>query len=163
MLSVVVNGPLRTLTVNATDRSGAPATGPVDLWSAETGEWRRIWIEDGTVSEQVPDGLWTVMAVVEPGDGDGDFPYEQTVVGDPEVQIDGDITFDFDARDGKPVRIDTPRACGRRGLRDVLAPYRRRAVVLDPQRAGLRRTASCRWCRAPRRRPGPSTSPPSGS
>ena len=87
VMSVVVNGPLRTLTVNGVDRNGAPATGPVDLWSAETGEWRRIWIEDGTVSEQVPDGLWTVMAVLEPGDGDQFFPYEQTVVGDPDVQV----------------------------------------------------------------------------
>ncbi len=115
VLSVVVNAPLRTLTVNATDRSGAPARGPVDLWSAETGEWRRIWIQDGTVSAQVPDGLWTVMAVVEPGDGDKWFPYQQTVVGDPEVQIHGDITFDFDARDGKPVRVDTPRAADEEG------------------------------------------------
>ena len=115
VMSVVVNGPLRTLTVNGVDRNGAPATGPVDLWSAETGEWRRIWIEDGTVSEQVPDGLWTVMAVLEPGDGDRDFPYEQTVVGDPEVQVDDDITFNFDARNGKPVRIDTPRPADEEG------------------------------------------------
>ncbi|HWM74289.1 MAG TPA: S8 family serine peptidase, partial [Nocardioides sp.] len=115
VMSVVVNGPLRTLTVNGIDRSGAPAAGFVDLWSAETGEWRRIWIENGTVSEQIPDGLWTVMAVLEPSDGDGDFPHEQTIVGDPEVQVRGDITFDFDARDGKPVRIDTPRPVDEEG------------------------------------------------
>ncbi|HET9421071.1 MAG TPA: S8 family serine peptidase [Nocardioides sp.] len=110
VMSVVVNGPLRDLTVNAVDRRGAPATGLVDLWNADTGEWRRIWLENGTVTDQVPDGLWTVLAVLEPGDGDEDFPYEQTIVGDPEVRVDGDLTFDFDARDGQPVRIDTPRA-----------------------------------------------------
>ena len=110
VMSVAVDSPLRNLTVNATDRNGAPANGSVDLWSAETGEWRRIWIENGTVTEQVPDGLWTVMAVLEPGDGEDFFPYEQTLVGDPEVRVDGDVTFDFDARDGKPVRVDTPRA-----------------------------------------------------
>ena len=37
------------------------------------------------------------------------------MVGDPEVQVDGDITFDFDARDGKPVRIDTPRPVDEEG------------------------------------------------
>ena len=109
VMSVAVESPLRDLTVNATDRNGAPARGSVDLWSAETGEWRRIWIENGSVTEQVPDGLWTVMAVLEPSDGEDFFPYEQTLVGDPEVRVDGDVTFDFDARDGKPVRVDTPR------------------------------------------------------
>ena len=109
VMSVAVESPLRNLTVNATDRNGAPANGSVDLWSAETGEWRRIWIENGTVTEQVPDGLWTVMAVLEPSDGEQFFPYEQTLVGDPEVRVDGDVTFDFDARDGKPVQVDTPR------------------------------------------------------
>ena len=69
--------PLRTLTVNGID-GGPPAKVAVDLWSAETGE-SRFWIEDGDVTRRCPDGLWTVMAVLEPGYGDGS-PTEQTVV-----------------------------------------------------------------------------------
>ena len=109
VMSVAVDGPLRTLTVNGTDREGLPAQGAVDLWSAETGEYVRLWIQDGQVSTQVPDGLYSLAVVLEPAGSPLGTPTEQTVAVDPDVRVGGDLTLDFDARDGDVVRIETPR------------------------------------------------------
>ena len=109
VMSVAVDGPLRSMTINGTDREGRPAQGAVDLWSAETGEYIRLWFEDGQVTAQVPDGLYSVAVVLEPADTTDGAPTEQTVAADPDVRVGGDLSLDFDARDGHDVRVDTPR------------------------------------------------------
>ncbi|MPZ95398.1 MAG: hypothetical protein GEU96_10935, partial [Propionibacteriales bacterium] len=103
-ISFAVDGPLHTVTVNAVDRDGQPAEGHVDLWSAETGQWDRIFMPAGTVSAQVPEGLYTVITSI-----GGWQASRHTVAGDPELEVDEDVTLTYDARDAEPAQIATPQ------------------------------------------------------
>ena len=105
-VAFTVDGPLRTVTVQAVDRSGQPATGPVDLWSAETGEEDRVFLRQGSATFEVPEGLYTLVAAVE---GSALRSAETTIAAEPELRVDADRTVRFDARDGHPIRVETPR------------------------------------------------------
>ncbi len=106
VISFAVDGPSRTVTVNAVDRSGKPAAGFVDLWNEDTGDYNRAWLADGTVTTQVPDGTYTLMTTM----GDSQFlAVAQTVAGDLDQSIHSDLVLSYDARDGQPVTVDTPR------------------------------------------------------
>lgn len=109
VISFVVDGPLHTVTVNAIDRDGNPATGPVDLWSTDTGQSRRVWLTGGTASTRLPEGTYTVMATLEPAGGDPFNPASNTIAGDPEITVRRDVTLNYDARTAQPVEISTPR------------------------------------------------------
>lgn len=105
-ISFVVDGPERTLTVHAVDRQGNPAQGPVDVWSADTGDYQRVWLRDGTATATVADGLYTVMTTISTS------PFSsptQTIAGDPNLKVTGDVTLSYDARDAKPMTVTTPR------------------------------------------------------
>jgi len=106
VVSFAVDGPLRTVTVNAVDRAGKPATGTVDLWNEGTGEYDRVFMRNGTAIAQVPDGTYTTMTTIQ----DTQFQSPtQTVVGDPQLVVDADVALRYDARDGQPVSVRTPR------------------------------------------------------
>gem|GEM_PF-420735 len=107
-MGFTVDGPTRTITVHAVDRAGKPASGPVDLWNAETGELVRNFLTDGTTTFEVKDGLYALVASIERA-GEWFASTQHTIAGDPELQVRGDVTLRFDARDGKPVRVTTPR------------------------------------------------------
>jgi subtilisin family serine protease len=106
--SFSVDGPLRTVTVKALDRAGKAASGPVDLWSAETGEWARSFFDQGSASFQVPDGLYSLVATIESA-GLWFESSVHTVAGDPELRVSRDLTLHYDARQASPVRVETPR------------------------------------------------------
>src|SRR5690606_31213392 len=106
--SFTVEGPRRTVTVNAVDRDGEPASGFVDLWSAETGDPSRIWFDQGTTSTQVPDGLYTYVATIQPS-GSAYRSTRYTFAGDPDLRVRGDVSLDLDARQGRAVDIRTER------------------------------------------------------
>ena len=107
-VSFAVDGPLRTVTVEGVDRAGLPATGPVDLWSADTGEYTRVFMRDGRSTFTARDGLYTLMATLEPSDGRWPQAY-QVVTGNPELSVSRDVTIRYDARAAKPVRVTTPK------------------------------------------------------
>jgi subtilisin family serine protease len=101
-----LEGPLRTVTVKAVDRSGHPAFGPFDLFNEETGEYDRTFLQGGTASVQVPDGTYTTVTSIQ----DASFlAPTSTVVGDPQLVVDRDLTLSYDARAGRPVTVRTPR------------------------------------------------------
>ncbi len=107
-VSFAVDGPLRTITVEGVDREGQPAKGPVDLFSADTGAYKRIFLQNGRSTFTAPDGVYTVMATMQPAAGR--FPYAyQVVTGNPELTVSGDVTIRYDARAAKPVRVTTPK------------------------------------------------------
>jgi subtilisin family serine protease len=105
-MAFTVDGPTHTLTVQAVDRIGQPATGPVDLWNAETGAEKRTFLRSGSATFQVTDGLYSMVASVE---GSTPRTVETTIAAEPELRIDSDRTVQFDARDGQPMRVETPR------------------------------------------------------
>jgi hypothetical protein len=105
-MAFAVNGPTYVLAVQAVDRIGQPATGPVDLWNAETGVERRVFLRSGTATFEVTGGLYSVVASVE---GSTPRTVETTIAAEPELRIDSDRTVQFDARDGRPMQVETPR------------------------------------------------------
>ncbi|HYJ68658.1 MAG TPA: S8 family peptidase [Nocardioidaceae bacterium] len=105
-MAFAVEGPTHTLTIDALDRNGQPATGPVDLWSAETGDEKRVFLKAGTATFEVPDGLYSVVASIE---GAVSRNTETTIAAEPELRIGADRTVRFDAREGQPIRVVTPR------------------------------------------------------
>lgn len=112
VLSVTVDGPPHTVTVTGVDRNGAPAAGRVQLWNADTGEDTFGFMHEGTVTVQVPTGLYTMVTTLETMEGGMWPPTSYTVAGDPQLTVRKDLTFSYDARDGEPVRVSTPRPAG---------------------------------------------------
>jgi subtilisin family serine protease len=107
-VSFTVTGPMRTLTIEAVDRAGQPASGPVDLWSAETGDLQRSFLQNGVTTFEVPEGLYSLVAGVEMA-GSWFSSVQHTIAAEPELRITGDRTLRFDARDAQPLRVVTPR------------------------------------------------------
>ncbi len=106
VISFAVDGPSRTITVNAVDRSGKPAFGTVDVWNEDTGEYTRAFVVDGTATTQVPDGTYTLMTTM----GESQFlAPTQTVASDLDQSVHSDLVLNYDARDGNPAKVDTPR------------------------------------------------------
>jgi subtilisin family serine protease len=101
-----VDAPVRTLTVEATDRTGQPATGPVDLWSVDTGQYTRGFLRGGVATFAVPEGLYSLTASIE---GVVSRSSESTLAAHPELRISSDRTLRLDARGGRPLRVETPR------------------------------------------------------
>jgi subtilisin family serine protease len=108
-MSFSVTGPMRTLTVRAVDRAGTPASGPVDLWNADTGELVRGFMFKGKTSFEVPEGHYALVASIEDAASALEAPTEHTIAGRPELRIRHDMTLRFDARDARPLTATTPR------------------------------------------------------
>lgn len=101
-------GQNHTITVDALDRAGQPASGPVDLWSLDTGEAERRFLRDGTATFDVPEGTYALVASVEMA-GEWFSSKHHTIAGTPELRLDKDRKLRFDARQGRPIKISTPR------------------------------------------------------
>ncbi|WP_161962474.1 S8 family serine peptidase [Nocardioides speluncae] len=101
-------GKSHTVTVDALDRAGRPASGPVDLWSLDTGTAERSFLVDGTATFDVPEGTYSLVASVEMA-GDWFSSTQHTIAGMPELRLDKDRRLRFDARQGRPITISTPR------------------------------------------------------
>lgn len=113
---------------NVTGRDGRPANAYVSVFDVETGATRTsgIFPEDGPVDPSctvgggmtscvmVPPGRYSVMALVLtlPAQDPGLAKYRTyqsiSIVGTPETEVDGERTFDLDARDAEPVNVRTP-------------------------------------------------------
>lgn len=102
-------GQNHTVTVEGLDRAGEPASGPVDLWSLDNGgEPERRFLVDGTATFDVPEGTYSLVASVEMA-GDWFDSKRHTIAGTPELRLDKDRKLRFDARQGRPITISTPR------------------------------------------------------
>ncbi|WP_084469501.1 S8 family serine peptidase [Jiangella gansuensis] len=124
VVAFTVERPVHTITVTATDRDGAPAAGPVDLWNTETGEWTRGFLRDGTEAIEVPAGRYTLVTAIETP-GDGILTTSETIAGEPELLVDDDISLRYDARDGEPVEVVTPRPAD---VEDVTVTWHRQVA-----------------------------------
>lgn len=109
VVSASVDGPSHTLTVNLTGRDGEPTPADVYVWNVDTGELHfglgHLGLE-GTASFVVPSGKYSVVAYLWDL---GNMRRGWAVAGDPELSLDRDVTLEFDARDGEPVQVTTPR------------------------------------------------------
>jgi subtilisin family serine protease len=105
-----VTGPTHTLTVAALDRLGRPAGSysQAQLWNLDTGEFQRGIIGAEPARLTVPPGRYALMVYVFTVD-EGGWEREVTVLGEPQLTINGDRTLRFDARTASPVRVITPQ------------------------------------------------------
>jgi subtilisin family serine protease len=107
-LAFTVAGANNAVTIRAIDRSGRPATGPVDLWNLDTGEWIRNFLTDGKTTFNIQDGTYSLVGSIEAA-GDWFLSTEHTIFGEPELRVTGNRTLRYDARDARPLDVTTPR------------------------------------------------------
>ncbi|SEF17426.1 S8 family serine peptidase [Jiangella alba] len=127
-----VERPVHTVTVDVVGRDGQPATGAVDLWNTETGEWTRAFASGGVATAEVPEGTYTVVSRIETRGRDGASSY--TLAAEPDLRVRADVALAYDARDAERVEVSTPldmeepgfdavweRTVGERSMRMIMA------------------------------------------
>ncbi|WP_198663837.1 S8 family serine peptidase [Jiangella endophytica] len=102
-----VERPVHTVTVNTVGRDGRPASGPVDFWNTETGEWSRAFARGGVATAEVPEGTYTVVTTIETEGRDTTASF--ALAAEPDLRVRDDVTLAYDARDAERVEVTTPR------------------------------------------------------
>lgn len=113
-MGFTVTGPMRAITVTATDRDGTPAGGiatGLQMWSLDDGG-ELVYVhydEHGKATTKVPDGSsWSIMSFINTSDAEG-WERSVTLMGTPEVTADSDITLHYDARKAVPIDVQAER------------------------------------------------------
>ncbi|MER7444526.1 S8 family serine peptidase [Micromonospora avicenniae] len=105
-VGVTISGRIHTVTVRALDMAGEPGFASVSL----NGEYPDSDIFTDVypwgVTVQVEEGPYLLDALIEHG---GPQHEQLTVVTDPELMVDRDVTVVLDPRKGVPVRVETPK------------------------------------------------------
>lgn len=100
------------LTIEGIARNGSPAssTNFVDVVDVDNLEdlWTSAAYRNGEVTIRVPRGTYHVMGFIDTYGGHGESVQSRSLVGLPELAVTQDMTVVLDARDARPVRIDTP-------------------------------------------------------
>jgi hypothetical protein len=103
--------PTHTLTIEAVDRDGIAAHGfssRAELWNLDTGESYYGFFRDaGPATVELPAGRYSLMTSILSLDAAG-WPKDATLLGDPELTINGNRTLRYDARTAPEIRVDTP-------------------------------------------------------
>ncbi|MFG3708732.1 S8 family serine peptidase [Micromonospora sp. NPDC047670] len=106
-----LNGPLHTVTLRALDMAGQPGVAPVATLFGEHPESDHLgWIA-GESQVRVEEGPYLLQALIEHG---APLDEQITLVTDPELTVDRDLTVVLDPRRGTPVRIETPKPAEQR-------------------------------------------------
>ncbi|MET8090821.1 S8 family serine peptidase [Micromonospora sp. NPDC005220] len=105
-VALTLSGPLHTVTVKALDMKGQPGLAPVLTLFGEQPESDWLGWVGGEVQLQVEEGPYLVEALIEHG---APLDEQITLVTDPELLVDRDLTVVLDPRKGTPVRIETPK------------------------------------------------------
>ena len=109
-----VERPVHTVTVTTTGRDGAPASGPVDFWNTETGEWSRSFASGGVATAELPEGTYTAVTSIETAGRDTVASF--ALAAEPDLRVHDDVTLTYDARDFERVRVTTPRDADETGF-----------------------------------------------
>ncbi|WP_406068423.1 S8 family serine peptidase [Micromonospora sp. NBC_01638] len=105
-VALTLSGPLHTVTVRALDMQGQPGVASVLTLFGEQPESDWLGWVAGEVHVQVEEGPYLVQALIEHG---APLDEQITLVTDPELMVDRDVTVVLDPRKGTPVRIETPK------------------------------------------------------
>ncbi|MET8260290.1 S8 family serine peptidase [Micromonospora sp. NPDC005205] len=105
-VALTLSGPLHTVTVRALDMQGQPGLASVLTLFGEQPESDWLGWVGGEVQLQVEEGPYLVQALIEHG---APLDEQITLVTDPELLVDRDLTVVLDPRKGTPVRIETPK------------------------------------------------------
>ncbi|MGN9796158.1 S8 family serine peptidase [Streptomyces sp. OZ13] len=96
-----------TLAVGLKDRSGRPLDGYVYIRGAAGGSWILQAI-DGKVARRLPPGSYTVFCLTEVEGVNGPHSLGQVAFVEPEVELTGDRTVEFDASRARRIEVRTP-------------------------------------------------------
>ena len=104
-----LEGPHHQVTFRAVDRSGAPASVPtLQLFGDDARSDVLSFIGEGdTRTVDVAEGDYLLDAQIENGS-------QATLITNPELRVDRDLTVVLDARAGRPIRIETPQPAEQR-------------------------------------------------
>ncbi|MEU1845216.1 S8 family serine peptidase [Micromonospora sediminicola] len=111
-VGLTLSGPQHTVTLRALDMAGRPGPAPVVTLFGEHPESDALgWLGGGDWQVQVEEGPYLLQALIEHG---APLDEQLTLVTDPELTVDRDLTLVLDPRRGTPVRIETPRPAEQR-------------------------------------------------
>ncbi|RKF24610.1 S8 family serine peptidase [Micromonospora globbae] len=105
-VGLTLSGPMHTVTLRALDMAGRPGPAPVVTLFGEHPESDQLgWLGGDDWQVQVEEGPYLLHALIEHG---APLDEQVTLVTDPELTVDRDLTVVLDPRKGTPVRIETP-------------------------------------------------------
>ncbi|MGW5668605.1 peptidase S8, partial [Micromonospora sp. NPDC003776] len=120
-VGLTLSGPLHTVTLRALDMAGQPGPAPVVTLFGEHPESDVLgWLGGGDWQVRVEEGPYLLQGLIEHG---APLDEQLTLVTDPELTVDRDLTVVLDPRKGTPVRIETPKPTEQR---DTLSFYEHR-------------------------------------
>ncbi len=152
-LAFTKQGDMVDLTISARDRNGDPAGGTFTMLGYHKQPWEEYgYIQLGVSPGQertitVPRGLYSVLGTISTPDRSGRFLDEMTYAGTPQIDLQTDRELTFDATEGKPLSVATPRETA---MRTVVLGWTRGAndrrfadsVTLLPEVGGVRRVSA---------------------
>ncbi|NED49981.1 peptidase S8, partial [Micromonospora aurantiaca] len=114
-VGLTLSGPQHTVTLRALDLAGRPGPAPVVTLFGEHPESDALgWLGGGDEWQiQVEEGPYLLHALIEHG---APLDEQLTLVTDPELTVDRDLTVVLDPRRGTPVRIETPKPSEQRAI-----------------------------------------------
>ncbi|WP_446219934.1 S8 family serine peptidase [Micromonospora sp. IBHARD004] len=112
-VGLTLSGPLHTVTLRALDMAGQPGLASVVTLFGEHPESDHIGWIPGEAQVQVEEGPYLLEGLIEHG---APLDEQITLVTDPELMVDRDLTVVLDPRKGTPVRIETPKPTEQRAV-----------------------------------------------
>ncbi|MFG1989961.1 S8 family serine peptidase [Actinoplanes sp. NPDC048988] len=112
-LAGTLDRPHHTVTVKAVDRSGKPAAAPAFLMFGDDPRFDVLdaIFEGQTRTYEVAEGDYLMNATIADG-----YPLDEqdSLITNPELKVDRDLTITLDARTARPVKIETPKPAEQR-------------------------------------------------
>ncbi|MEH0981348.1 S8 family peptidase [Micromonospora sp. CPCC 205556] len=107
-VALTLSGPIHTVTLRALDMAGKPGGAPVVTLFGEHSDSDLIdyLLPGKVIRTQVEEGPYLLQSLIEHG---APLDEQLTLVTDPELIVDRDLTVVLDPRKGTPVRIETPK------------------------------------------------------
>ncbi|MGR6318749.1 S8 family serine peptidase [Micromonospora soli] len=106
-VGLTLSGPIHTVTLRALDMAGQPGLSPVvTLFGEHPESDQLLWLPPTGWQVQVEEGPYLLEGLIEHG---APLDEQITLVTDPELMVDRDLTVVLDPRKGTPVRIETPK------------------------------------------------------
>ncbi|MFI6824187.1 S8 family peptidase [Micromonospora sp. NPDC050187] len=112
-VGLALSGPAHTVTLRALDMAGQPGGAPVVTLFGEQPESDTLtWLGGGeSRTVRVEEGPYILQGLIEHG---APLDEQLTLVTDPELTVDRDLTVVLDPRRGTPIRIETPKPAEQR-------------------------------------------------
>ncbi|MFC0507053.1 S8 family peptidase [Micromonospora costi] len=110
-VGLTLSGPIHTVTLRALDMAGEPGVAPVLTLFGEHPESDHLGWIPGEAQVQVEEGPYLLEGLIEHG---APLDEQVTLVTDPELMVDRDLTVVLDPRKGTPIHIETPKPAEQR-------------------------------------------------